>query len=368
MNLIDYVFSLDVMFDYNVRDQRGATPAERDEYEDNYRVTYDFQPFAENAEDEMGKLYVQSLNKYLEGHPNKEEMAKTLQMDFSNEEIDAYVKKYASAQSKGESFLERFYGWDATFVLLVPWCIAKALKDRNRFEDYCIFQVNVQINDSILLWFEELETFPMFWDHGNFPKYEVKDGVGLIPEGTTKIVDYAFSGCEDLHTISIPDSVTEIGMSAFSDCANLRDVKLPNAIADLRRCSFSGCKSLKTIVLPESLTTLCDFEHSGIEQITIPSSVKEIDGFEGCSYLKSVVIMGAADVIVDNAFRDCTALETVELPAGIKKIGKKAFNGCTALKAINVPAKKADYYKKRLPEELHGLIVELPAEKKAKKK
>jgi hypothetical protein len=33
-----------------------------------------------------------------------------------------------------------------------------------------------------------------------------------------------------------------------------------------------------------------------------------------------------------------------------------------------VPAKRADYYKKRLPEELHSLIVEMPVEKKAKKK
>lgn len=46
----------------------------------------------------------------------------------------------------------------------------------------------------------------------------------------------------------------------------------------------------------------------------------------------------------------------------------RAFGKCSALKTINVPAKKADYYKSRLPEELHSLIVELPAEKKAKKK
>ena len=73
--------------------------------------------------------------------------------------------------------------------------------------------------------------------------------------------------------------------------------------------------------------------------------------------------MGPVAKIEDNAF--CTALKTIELPVGIKKIGKDAFKGCTALKTINVPAKKADYYKKRLPEELHHLIVELPAEKKA---
>ncbi len=44
------------------------------------------------------------------------------------------------------------------------------------------------------------------------------------------------------------------------------------------------------------------------------------------------------------------------------------FGDCEALKVIYVHAKKADYYKKHLPEELHALIVELPAEKKAKKK
>jgi hypothetical protein len=59
-------------------------------------------------------------------------------------------------------------------------------------------------------------------------------------------------------------------------------------------------------------------------------------------------------------------LETVTFGAGIKKISD-AFIGCTALKTINVPAKKGDYYRTRLPEALRDLVVELPAEKKAKK-
>ena len=63
-------------------------------------------------------------------------------------------------------------------------------------------------------------------------------------------------------------------------------------------------------------------------------------------------------------FDGCSSLESITLSAGIGSISKKAFEGCTALKAINVPAKKVDYYKKRLPENLHSLIVELPAEKK----
>ena len=46
---------------------------------------------------------------------------------------------------------------------------------------------------------------------------------------------------------------------------------------------------------------------------------------------------------------------------------ERVFDECSALAAINVPAGKADYYKKRLPEELHDKIVELAPEKNTKK-
>ena len=49
-------------------------------------------------------------------------------------------------------------------------------------------------------------------------------------------------------------------------------------------------------------------------------------------------------------------------------IADTSFEKCEALTTIYVPAKKTDYYKQRLPEELHSLIVELQPEKRAKKK
>ncbi|MBQ4521272.1 MAG: leucine-rich repeat protein [Bacteroidaceae bacterium] len=48
--------------------------------------------------------------------------------------------------------------------------------------------------------------------------YEVKDGVGIIPEGTTQIKKLGFYSCKDLTTVNIPNSVTEIGEGAFKDC------------------------------------------------------------------------------------------------------------------------------------------------------
>ena len=108
MKLTEYAFSLNVTFDYNEKDQRAASPAERDEYEDANRQTYNYEPFADDEEDELGKLYIESLNKYVENHPNKEEMEKTLQMDFSQEEINAYVENTHQLRKKGSRSLSVF--------------------------------------------------------------------------------------------------------------------------------------------------------------------------------------------------------------------------------------------------------------------
>jgi hypothetical protein len=112
--------------------------------------------------------------------------------------------------------------------------------------------------------------------------------------------------------------------------------------------AFSGCSCLKSVVLPESITTIpwAAFSSTGLTEVIIHDQITELKG---------------------RAFFGCEALTTITLPKAVKKIDERTFEGCTSLKTINVPAKRTDYYKKRLPENLHGLIVELPAEKKAKK-
>ena len=70
-------------------------------------------------------------------------------------------------------------------------------------------------------------------------KYEVKDGVGIIPEGTT-----------------------EIGMSAFEDCKELTSVIIPNSVTEIRNSAFSGCSSLNSIVIPDSVTEIGQYAFS----------------------------------------------------------------------------------------------------------
>ena len=114
--------------------------------------------------------------------------------------------------------------------------------------------------------------------------------------------------------------------------------------------AFQGCEKLTSIEVPASVV---DLEHRV---------------FLNCTSLKTASILGSVKALESALFGGCAALETVTLGPGAKKVDISKFNGtfkgCTAIKVINVPAKKVDYYKKRLPEELHGFIVELPAEKK----
>ena len=61
-------------------------------------------------------------------------------------------------------------------------------------------------------------------------QYEIKDGEGIIPEGTTEIECLAFYGCTGLTSIVIPDSVTEIGNNAFYGCSGVTELSLPGTL------------------------------------------------------------------------------------------------------------------------------------------
>jgi hypothetical protein len=79
------------------------------------------------------------------------------------------------------------------------------------------------------------------------------------------------------------------------------------------------------------------------------------NAFAHCEDLKSLTIL--CPITVKNIFwNNSSSLETVTLGAGIKKIDEGNFDD--SVKVIKVPAKKTEYYKKRLSEKYHALIVE----------
>ena len=229
----------------------------------------------------------------------------------------------------------------------------------------------------------------------------------VIPNTVTKIREKAFCGRKSLKEITIPESVKTIGHNAFKDCTGLTSIVLPSGLETGRisdggtfeGCSglqevtinsdwlydyvpddhfkgpgihapFMNCTGITTIRLSPSVKRLTGFTGcKGLKELVIPNTVECIGNyaFKGCKGLKSIVIPESVMLIGESAFEDCKRLKEVTFLGAVKKMTPGLFQGCNVIKTIKVPAKMAAYYKRRLPENLHSLIVELPAEKKAKK-
>lgn len=78
-------------------------------------------------------------------------------------------------------------------------------------------------------------------------QFEIKEGVAIIPDGTTDIYDDSFSGCTSLESIIIPESVKAIGFGAFLDCTSLKSIIIPESVNNIGIGAFDGCTSLATI-------------------------------------------------------------------------------------------------------------------------
>ena len=81
-------------------------------------------------------------------------------------------------------------------------------------------------------------------------KFEIRDGVAIIPEGTTKIEEKAFYSETSLECVVIPKGVSEIGESAFEGCTSLTTVILPFSVNKIGCDTFKECLKLTAIYVP----------------------------------------------------------------------------------------------------------------------
>ena len=81
------------------------------------------------------------------------------------------------------------------------------------------------------------------------------------------------------------------------------------------------------------------FQHSVVESVSIPSTVKKIyeNAFSACPNLKTLTLAEGLEEIGQMAFWFCTSLESVVIPSSVTTIGANAFADCVNLKSVTLP-------------------------------
>ena len=111
----------------------------------------------------------------------------------------------------------------------------------------------------------------------------------------TSLNDQLFYQNVDITSCYMQSSVTSIGQYCFAGATNLTSVTLSNSIL--------------------SLSQQC-FQETGLQSITIPSSVTSIG---------------------ESTFKDCSSLTNLLIPSGVISIGESCFEGCSAVTSIIMP-------------------------------
>lgn len=134
----------------------------------------------------------------------------------------------------------------------------------------------------------------------------------------------AFCKNTNIKKITISDGITRVGNGLFLDCPNAKTVSFPSSLTEIGIGAFFI-----------SMNT-SDIGH-GLQQLTIPSTVKYLEAYAFCNTaIIDVIIPFNVTTWESYVFSECKKLTTVRVESSL--IGGFAFTSCTALTSLTISA------------------------------
>ncbi len=210
-----------------------------------------------------------------------------------------------------------------------------------------------------------------------------------IPDTVTAIEEMAFYNCTSLSEIDFPDSLEKIGQDAFDGTPWLENysgdfvipvngllvkykgqdenVNIPEGISVICDGAFFLDDHVKSVVIPSSVESIGSFalSCSGLEDVTIPNTVENIDGyaFYGTPWLENyptdfvivgnkiliayigteqnVVIPSTVRTVASNIFLQKRVSQnnilSVQIPNSAFNVNKYAFSQLESLQRVIIP-------------------------------
>ena len=137
-------------------------------------------------------------------------------------------------------------------------------------------------------------------------------------------------------------NVTSIGYGAFYKSPNLVSITIPNSVKTIEGFAFEQCPVLVSVNIPSTLTTIGEGAFTQCEKlasIALPNSLTSIgnSAFFDCKGLSNVIIPNSITTLSASIFQSCGGLLSITISTSVTSIQAYALEGCSKLTSINIP-------------------------------
>lgn len=157
--------------------------------------------------------------------------------------------------------------------------------------------------------------------------------------------------------LTLPDTVDGVPLTSVGGFggSGVVELRLPGSVKEIRKDAFRDCASLEWVRragLDETPVSIGNGAFRDCPALTGFAGMNRIcelgaGAFQNCAALEKVVVTGGSDQsaeIKNEAFRGCSALREVHLPC-VSRLGERAFADCPGLERLEAEIINGDMYK-----------------------